>query len=269
MNIRRFISDLLPPMAKRILRRQETGCTWTGSYPDWISAASAAQGYDQQEIQERVEDATCQVLAGKALFERDGVPFHKSSIRWAILGACWISFQRHGRLRVIDVGGSLGSVWLQHRHLLAPLKTEWRIVEQAGFVSRGSRLFPDGSPSFHDSIDAACHDGIPELVLLSGVLQYLEDPHGVLRKITSIHPPMLVIDRTSEIQGANNRISIQRVPKHIYQASYPCWLFAAGQVPLMVGPGYRVLAPCPEEDHAPGSDIRFPGWVFESVENAQ
>lgn len=65
----------------------------------------------------------------------------------------------------------------------------------------------------------------PNILILSGVLQCLENPYGMLDKLLKYKFQFIIIDRTPFILKGEDIIKIQKVPPHIYKASYPCWFF--------------------------------------------
>ena len=58
------------------------------------------------------------------------------------------------------------------------------------------------------------------VVLFSSSLQYLENPYKILEKIISKKISNIIIHR-SPFTRKHEVIKIQKVPKHIYDASYP------------------------------------------------
>ena len=64
-------------------------------------------------------------------------------------------------------------------------------------------------------------------VLLSGVIQYLENPYIFLNKLLTYKFSYLIFDRTIVFRDnkVNDRLTVQRVSQKIYKASYPCWIF--------------------------------------------
>ncbi len=257
-----LLREITPPLLKRWLS-PSTGCRWTGNYSTWESAAKRAGGYDQTAIYERVETAVREVLAGRGSYERDGVVFHDRDIRWVVVSACLLALHQCGHLRVLDFGGSLGSLWLQHRRLIEPLGASWRIVEQQAFVVGGRACFPTGQPSFHVSPRDACSDGAPALAIFSAVLPYLSDPDAALRQVMDLRPHMILIDRTSVHNQEIDRITVQQVPPSIYRASYPCRVFARARIPAILAEKYDVVSEYPCADRADDPSISFVGWLFQ------
>lgn len=189
----------------------------------------ASEGYDTDRILEKVRHALLKVKTGEALYERDSVLFDEVQYSWPLLSALlWIASCGGNRLHLIDFGGSLGSSYFQNRRFLAHLSEwSWNIVEQANFVACGKREFEDGILAFYTTI-AECRAARPcNAVLLSSVLPYVENPHQWLDSIVAEGFEYILIDRTPLLlRGERDRLTVQTVPAHIYQASYPTWFFA-------------------------------------------
>ena len=63
--------------------------------------------------------------------------------------------------------------------------------------------------------------------LFSSSLQYLSEPYKILNKIISLpNIKYIILDLVGILSGfENDRITIQKVSKKIYDSSYPCWFF--------------------------------------------
>jgi putative methyltransferase (TIGR04325 family) len=191
----------------------------------WESAAKSSGGYKQQEIIRKVQASTAAVLRGEALFERDGVLFNYPDYRWPVAAGLLSVAARDGSLRVLDFGGSLGSTYWQHRNLFRGVDIEWGVVEQSEFAQAGKQL-EQNEVRFFESIQAASTEIFPNVVLLSSVLQYLPDPYTVLEELLRTQANTLIIDRTPVSEESENIACIQKVPRDIYPASYPAWVFS-------------------------------------------
>ena len=77
---------------------------------------------------------------------------------------------------------------------------------------------------FFQSVEECLNNFKIDAILLSSVLQYLEEPYKLLDKIRSHNIKYIIIDRTPFI-GGDDRITIQKVHPSIYKATYPCWFF--------------------------------------------
>jgi len=200
---------------------------WSGDYSNWIEAQSKCSGYESDVILEKCKTSLLKVKKGEAVYERDSVLFDKIQYSWGLLaGLQKAALENDGKLCVLDFGGSLGSTYYQNKDFISPLKElKWCIIEQPHFVDCGKEYFEDEILKFYSTIEECMSVHKPSVLILSGVLQYLEKPYEWIEKITRLEIPYIIIDRTSFIEGAKDILTIQRVPESIYQASYPAWFF--------------------------------------------
>ncbi len=198
---------------------------WQGDYPDWESAVAAAGGYDSENIFIKVRDAARAVRDGKALWERDSVLFYEKEINWPLLaGLMQVAVSHEGKLHVLDFGGAFGSTFQQHRQELSTLaECTWSVVEQERLVECGQQEFSQDGLAFFRSQQEAFAERPINVILLSGVLQYIENPYNLLRIFVK-RGIAIIIDRTP-ILPDREKITVQHVPPTIYTASYACrWL---------------------------------------------
>ena len=223
--------DWLPPVLARQLRRLSRlggGITFEGPFATWDEAAKHSSGYDGVQILEKVLAATLKVKHGEAVFERDSVLFDEIKYAWPVTaGLLWTAAREGGRLSVLDFGGSLGSSYFQNRKFMEGLPSvRWSVVEQAHFVEAGRKHIQDERLAFYPTIAECVAAEKPNVVLLSSVLQYLEDPYAVLDELLRSGAEIILVDRTSFHDGENDFIAVQKVGEAIYPASYPLWIFS-------------------------------------------
>lgn len=231
--MRQLVRNLLPPLLWRALCGlrliNPTQYGLFGAYTSWDEAVRVSTGYDSKIILEKTKAALLKVKNGKAVYERDSVIFSEVQYAWPLL-AClmWAAAQSGGKLNVLDFGGSLGSTYFQNRTFLRHLaEVRWNIVEQPHYVKTGKEYFENGHLKFYESIEAAIAKVSPNVVLLSSVLQYLEQPYDLLKKLLGLHLGYIIIDRTPFWDGPTDRLCVQKVHPSIYAASYPCWIFSS------------------------------------------
>ena len=234
-------------LARRLLRTPEP-LVFDDRVGSWSAAREQSTGYDEQMIVEQVTQATQTVLAGRAAFERDGVTFTQPEYRWPIAYALQRaagapSVQARGQMRVIDIGGSLGSLYWQHRNLLPDVDISWTVIEQPAFVTAG-RALRTKEVEFAESIDDLGPETGGDVALFSSVLQYLDDPWTVLRAVMASGVNQLVIDRTPFHDGTRDIATVQHVPAHIYAASYPAWILSRSRLESELA-DWRILAEFP------------------------
>lgn len=228
MSIRTIAKDWLPPAVVRALRhRRNGGIRFQGNYATWEAAAAQCTGYDAEPILAKVLEAALKVKRGEAAYERDSVLFDEIEYAWPVTAALmWAAAQNAGRLDVLDFGGALGSSYFQNRAFLVNLPhVRWSVIEQAHYVQAGREHIQDDTLRFYSSIDGCLADNKPNVVLLSGVLQYLPVVDGVFKQINDSDATTIIIDRTPFNNEQCNKICIQTVPKSIYKASYPMTIF--------------------------------------------
>lgn len=223
------VKEWLPPVFFKAIRKLRGGQNrYEGSYKAWLDAAALCSGYDSTLILDKVLEATLKVKNGEAVCERDSVLFEKIQYSWPVTAALlWASSRSNGNLNVLDFGGALGSSYYQNRKFISKLRTvSWHVVEQEHFVKVGRNYIEDNVLKFYGSIKESTQVQIPNVVLLSSVVQYLPNLDELLIEINSVNSSVLIFDKTPFIRSADNCICIQHVSKEIYNASYPMWLLS-------------------------------------------
>lgn len=224
------IKNWLPPRMLRWARRVSGRSLRFSGFPQsWLQATELSTGYLDGTILARVAEATRQVVAGKAAYERDSVTFKTPDYPFPLLASLLhAAALNQGQLDVIDFGGSLGSTYRQCRPFLRGLaKVRWQVIEQSNFVELGRREFQTDELTFHRTVGEL--PPIPvgkRILLLSSVLQYLECPFTVLSELRQLPLSHIVIDRTPFSERKESRLCVQEVPAIIYKASYPCWILS-------------------------------------------
>lgn len=262
------IKDFLPPLLVPLIGKLWPRIKFKGNYQSWKSAVDAAGGYDSFEILNCVREAGLKVKRGDAVFERDAVCFYKEEYRWPVLSCLLnIAVQNRNQLHVIDFGGALGSSYYQHRKMLASIsELHWCVIEQPNFVQCGQKEFQDEILTFENSMEDAARDAGADVVLLSGVLPYLEKPYEILQQVASLGIPYILIDRTPYHNKEQDRLTVQQVPKRIYKASYPAWFFSEQKFLKFVDEiGYSVVAEFDSFD-SPNVGSNYKGFFLKKIE---
>ncbi len=260
----RLGKDFVPPLLVRQFRRfglaKRGGISFQGPYSTWEKAEHLSKGYDDEEIADRVLSSTLRVKRGEVAFERDSCVFDEIQYSWPVTaGLMWAAARFGGKLSVLDFGGSLGSCYFQNRKFLQGLlSVHWSIVEQSHFVQIGRKYIQDDQLLFYESVQDALLVQKPNVVLLSGVLQYLRDPFVVLSKLINCGATTILIDRTSFHDGERDTLLIQKVGKDIYPASYPLWIFSKSKFVEFLSLSFEVVA----EHTCPEGFVNYSGGVF-------
>jgi putative methyltransferase (TIGR04325 family) len=258
----------LPPVVLSMLRElSNQGIRFRGDFHTWEAAASKCSGYDADNILSKVLGATLKVKRGEAVYERDSVLFDEVKYSWPVTAALMLAAAQKRKLDVIVFGGSLGSSYFQNRRFLTGIAdVKWSVVEQANFVEAGKKYIEDDVLRFYPSIELCYEENSPNVILLSSVLQYLEKPYDLFERLSRSSANLMIIDRTPFKAGNDDRIFIQKVPKNIYDASYPMWVLSKSNFMSMANKHWRLISETisPEgEFKINGIKFSFQGMIFE------
>lgn len=243
---RRWLPPALRHAGNRLLG---ASMRYSGPFGTWADAVRATAGYADEAILARVIAATEAVLAGHADYEQDGIPMRGTPPPGHALPSL-LAAARDGALRVVDFGGGLASHYLRWLPILSGLvEVHWCVVEQPHYVEAGQRLFSEVSQvRFVSGIDEARHF-VPDAVLASSVLQYLESPLDTLHGLATLGARVIVLDRTPFSTDGRARILAQRTPAKLGRASYPLWMLSADAVDASLLPNYVRRLAFPGNDH--------------------
>ena len=274
--MKQLLRDWLPPVLTNTIRRlissksnnNQCNIAFEGDYQTYEEAQSNSLGYNQADILEKVKNAILKVKNGEAIYERDSVLFEQIEYAWPVLaGLMWVAAQNQGKLHVLDFGGSLGSSYFQNRQFLSNLaEVTWSVVEQPNFVECGREFIADDCLQFYLTIDECLEQRSPNVILLSGVLQYLQDYIESLKYLLKTKIPIVIIDRTPFVD-TDERITIQTVPEWIYPASYPCRFLNEDKfIQLFIQFGYETVEDFPSLDNS-NIPSQWKGLIFKLKKN--
>jgi putative methyltransferase (TIGR04325 family) len=258
--IKAVIRRILPEGIKRVLTGFFYG--WHGNYSSWDEALKRSSGYNSRLIIDKVSISSSKVRDGQATFERDSVLFNEVVYSFPVLSSLlWVTAQNNNRVNVLDFGGALGSSYYQNKKFLDSIqKVNWCVVEQTDFVIEGMMNFSTDRLHFYYSIDDCLNNYKIDVILLSSVLQYIDEPYMLLDKIISNNIKYIVLDRTPFIEG-DDRITIQKVHPSIYKATYPCWFFNKNKFTSYMRQSYETIIEFDALDKANISS-EFKGFLF-------
>lgn len=126
-----------------------------------------------------------------------------------------------GRLSIIDFGGALGQEYFNNRDFLCSIKQlSWVVVDQKKHVAYGKENLQTERLKFAYSLEEAVDitSGKSDLIILAGVLQYIDQWKDFLEKIMELNIPWLVISRQET--AARERICIQNMESYNLRSVY-------------------------------------------------
>ena len=222
--MRKLIKEFIPPILLKLLAKKPK-YGWFGNYNTWKEAKENSIGYQANNILEKVKESLLKVKNDDKLFELDTVLYRMFDYpyNWQLLSIfLYISQLNNNQLNVLDFGGSLGSSYFQHRMMLSNLsKFNYTIVEQPHFVDTGKKIFEDKYLKFENNIESCLKKTKPHCILLSGVIQCIEEPVELINKILSYNFEFIIVDRTPFFIDKPERITIQKVPPRYHEATLP------------------------------------------------
>jgi len=274
-----LVQDLTPPLIWRFVKRRTpwlvrlagghyTHIRFEGDYPSWETASSHATGYDAPSILAKTREAVLKVKRGENRWEQDGMVSNSDAMPWSLLAALSRIAAAKGKreLHVVDFGGSLGSTYYWCKPFFAgDFKLTWSVVEQPEHVKIGQADFQDDSLRFHFTIEDALAAQPADVLLLSGVLHYLPAPEAWLKNLRDWPFPHLILDRTPLRNCARHRLTVQHVPKEIYEAAYPAWFLSKQRILSLIERDYTARWHAPDAetweigDEAVSNEL----WFFE------
>ncbi len=275
---KKIFKKTLPPIIidlyRFLYKKRSNSIRWIGNYNSWELALELCEGYEKKEILEKCTISLLKVKNGDAIYERDSVIFDKKNYNWPVLTLLQkTALSNDDSLCVLDFGGSLGTSYFQNISFLKGyFNITWCVVEQKNFSDRGKKYFENKELKFFASIDECLKEYTPNIVLLSSVLQYLENPYDIIEKILLLDCKYIIVDRTCVSNIRDDMLTVQIVPKIIYDASYPCWIFSENKL-IASFLNYECISKINSEFADPKvinkQNVLWNGYIFKNMEAIQ
>ncbi len=227
LSLRRLYTLLINNF-KALSRNKVIGYYFSGPYKSWEDACVESTGYDDEEIITSSIRALKNVLNGVSRYERDGFNVDEIQTSWPLVTTILHSaIKRGNKVHVLDFGGALGSLYFQLKEYLTDIEfLKWSVVEQPSYVKAGLENFVDKRLNFYTQISHCLSDREkPDIIILSGVLQYLDNMDKYLKGIIDLCSDYIIIERTGFVLDSHPLVLIQHIDTENYKASYPVWFF--------------------------------------------
>jgi putative methyltransferase (TIGR04325 family) len=198
-----------------------------GDYASWNEASKQCANPDTGQVLEKVLAGTLKIQRREPLNEKDaffGRPQYNLGLMCSLLSA---AIHSDKRLNVLDFGGSLGISYFNSSEFLQDVSAlSWSVVEVPKLVEAGRKHLQSDELRFYETVEECLRDNAPNIIVLSGVLQYLPDPWETLNNLLQIGAPYMFIDRTGTIDSDRDRLTVQHVPEWIYRYDQPAWFLS-------------------------------------------
>jgi putative methyltransferase (TIGR04325 family) len=201
---------------------------FTNEKIDWISALKLSKSYNDEIIFDKVKKTYDDIIdKNYEFYERDGLtlrfkPDEKDLIKFLKKN----KNETNSVIEVLDYGGSLGSRFFSNFNFIKNNKIKWNIVEQKKFVQYGKNFLENKFLSFYNNLEKCLSEKKINLVIFSGALQYLENYDEILKKIKMSNIKYIFLDNLPLSNNLKHRIFVQKIPKKIYESSYPIRIFS-------------------------------------------
>ena len=220
----RFYLKLIFPnfILKIINKLFKRNITFTGDYRSWPAALKASLSYDDNKIFLKSRESFLQVINKKAKYERDSVLFYSESINYPLINILKkIQKTKRSCLNVLDFGGSFGSTYFQNYSILKNKnKFDWAIIEKPRIVKFMKKIKLEDNLSFYLSVSNYVTKYRPDIVIFSGVIQYLRKPNKIINYFIKKKVKNFFFLKTPFFYD-KEVIKVQNVPSYIYKSSYP------------------------------------------------
>jgi putative methyltransferase (TIGR04325 family) len=200
-----------------------------GPYSTWQEAVTNSAGWDAPEILDKTLELSLKMRDGIIEFQQDLIEYRRICYSETILAFLSMSSgMNHGKLDIVDFGGSLGTNFAQNRKFLRPFiddgNCHWNIVERPPTVDLGRKHFENHNLRFFASLDEIKMQRgyIPKFYLFSGSMQCVEEPFSLLDLIIADGANLIAFDRILVSPKTQHEILIQ--PHH--GITFPTWCFS-------------------------------------------
>lgn len=258
-----FFKSIIPIfLLKNINKFFKRDIRFIGPYKNWKDAANNSTGYSSDIIFNKKKKSFLRVIANNAKYERDSVLFFSELINYPLINLL-NKLQKNKKtcLNVLDFGGSFGSTYFQNYSILKNKnKFDWAIIEQPKIVKFMKKFKLEDNLKFYLSIRNYMEKHRPDIVLFSGVIQYLRYPYKIINYFIKKKVKNIFFIKTP-FSDNNEKIMIQIVPKYIYDASYPIRIFNESRfLKVFIDNNYKKISNfCSKEIIG---DILFKNFIF-------
>ncbi len=213
------------------------------SFLSWEEAKNKSSGYQADDILEKVVNAFLESQKKYDSYERDSVVFNDGQINWPLVAMIyWYITHYSKEVKILDFGGSLASQYFQNQKFLKVSNLKWLIIEQENFVAKANEIVKNNSISFHSNFIECLNSEKPNFALFGSSLQYLEKPYEILELLKYQDLKVLILDRIPTHQESKDIVTVQTVPRSIYKASYPSWIFSESKMKNFLSRDFDLLS---------------------------
>ena len=230
MMINRFI---------RYASRSRQPFIWEGIYSQYRDVPSKGAGFDSEEWISSTRQSTASALESLSC-QPNGIPYDIPSYHSVFSLTVALLKQNREQFRVLDFGGGMGMTFA---NLLRGLgesskpNIEYLVIDNDRSCQDGARLF-NQMPFVQFSSTLPRNLGNVDIILLSGVLQFVEDYKRLLKKLAAFNAPYWLFT----FVPAGDIPTFASSQKNVTGSTIPVWFFNLGELlEIMRSLGYQLI----------------------------
>jgi len=192
---------------KKILKKfRKSHLVYSGPYTTWSEAVKDSTGYDSKIIIDKVSKSTLEVLNGIKAYERDGTSFDNKPEKNMLLEQL-AKTNIYGKV-IVDMGGGLGSNYINYLNFFRENKCIYYVVEQENFIEKGNEIAKKYNLNLNFRKELSEIDENINIVICSSFLQYIENWKRIVSEIKEKNPQNIFVDR-HPLTNKNSEILVQ------------------------------------------------------------
>lgn len=230
-------------MIDRVIRyasRTRRPFIWEGIYSQYQDVPSNGAGFDSEEWISNIRQSTANALESLSC-QPNGIPYDIPSYHSLFSLTVELLRQHREQLRVLDFGGGMGMAFANLLRSLGegPPKPpiDYLVIDNDRSCREGARLFNQMRfVQFSSTLPENLGD--VDIVLLSGVLQFVEDYKSILKRLAALNAPywLFTFVPTGDIP------TFASGQKNVPGSTIPVWFFNLGELlEIMRSLGYQLI----------------------------
>ena len=209
MRVRDFVPPIVARMVDRARAARTAGPKRYRSYADAMRACG--KGYGEEEIARVVLEKT---IVYKGQLDASGPLAVSPTDAYGLLSVAQLlagSEPARREFAVLDLGGACGAHYFTFKKFFGDrIRLKWVVVETEVMCRFAERLRTDDLTFLPDLSEALRSLGTPDLLHVSGVLQWVEKPYEMLDKLVKTGARYLLLSRLALTAKSEDLVTVHR-----------------------------------------------------------
>lgn len=224
----------------RYASRTRRSFIWEGIYSHYRDVPLKGAGFESEEWISRTRQSTASALESLSC-QANGIPYDIPSYHSLFSLTVALLRQHRERLQVLDFGGGMGmasaNLLRNLRERPPKLPIDYLVIDNDRSCRDGARLF-DQMRFVQFSSTLPRNLGNVDIILLSSVLQFVEDYKSILERLAAFKAPYWLFT----FVPAGDIPTFASGQKNVPGSTIPVWFFSLGELlEIMRSLGYQVI----------------------------